>query len=148
MQVTEERARREAEKARKAWASLARATERVQGHQSFGMHRRRPNPQEPATTGDEVHEVDTPTTSQLASPTMLSPYLPSIVSQQPQLEFLGFVIPITSTLHSSPPQAPNYHRNLPIRQLEHPPHMQSTFTESGRTFTAHVPSPYDCMRYK
>ena len=83
IQVAEERARREVEKARRASDLLARATERVQGHQIPGV--------QPAVTASH-------------------------------LQFLGFVIHVTSTMHHPPPQPPQHHRNPPIQPLPPPPY--------------------------
>ena len=61
MQVADERARREAEKARKASVLLARATERLQGHQIPAENQRRPSPlsTDPPSSG-EFFEANTP----------------------------------------------------------------------------------------
>ena len=109
IQVADERARRKAEKARRALDVLARATERVQGHQIPGM--------QPAVTATH-------------------------------LQFPRFVTHVTSTMYHPPPQPPQHHRNLPIRPLPPPPYEQPNPPERGHSFSAHVASGNDRMRYQ
>lgn len=157
MQVADERARREVEKARKASVLLARATERLQGHQIPVENQRIPSPlsTEPPS-GDGFFEVNTPqgaasptAHSPHLAPTVHSPHLPSTSSQQPtdfatQTQFPGFVTHVTSTMHPPPP--PQHHRIRPFRPLPHLTHSPPTPSERGHPFTAHVATGNGLMR--
>jgi hypothetical protein len=155
MQVANDRARREAEKARRASVLLTRATEKLQGHQIPAENQRilsPPSTEPPFGEGffkaNTPHRAASPTVhSPHLAPTVHSPHLPSTSSLHPkdfatQTQFPGFVTHVTFTMHP-PPHPIQHHRIRPFRPLPQLTHSPSTPSERGHLFTAHVASGND-----